>query len=543
MKKLIAEITKDDATLLSIKKSISITFGALDRGDISDTTNWGCFSNKGEVVFIDSTKEFKEIYSNNDNIKVKIYYSSNQTKKLLATFLIDDFDYEDESGKVTITLKDSLMDWQQQNIGKYYEFYEKPMSEIWGKKLSRKMCSTDSAFFKMSKSKIGISYLKSDNRWSTAEKFCQASMTRVFCDEHGTPIISDETPKQEGFILIQPQNILSIQDKVGNRKTKIESPSIHAKNYAKKEGQPLFDDIAFTWYNTRGTTGGDDSYIKADFSNSFSNVVTECYDWYGSTTGAKVSAKVQLPEHYFSAEGADITVNQSYISESAVGHKKLSTSESKVDSGDGFYTGEGISYSLDFGIFDREATITHSNTNAVSRAQLSESNGVLGKSFITHGTLNWLGNFFVDDGEVNYGDTGEFSPQISSNELIQVGSHFDGKPLAQHILDTVEEKYSNGVECVVMEVTPSEYIGVVSEIYPVIDPKGEKPLFEKYDVVIPYVVRSGLITPYSTTEDGSPKKFKIIGIQYYYKGFIKQKLYLQENKEETIDKDYVFPSI
>jgi hypothetical protein len=42
-------------------------------------------------------------------------------------------------------------------------------------------------------------------------------------------------------------------------------------------------------------------------------------------------------------------------------------------------------------------------------------------------------------------------------------------------------------------------------------------------------MRNGFEQPYSTNDDGTPKSFKVMGIEYNYSGFLRQKLHLQEN--------------
>ncbi|MEE1049262.1 MAG: hypothetical protein U0M60_17815, partial [Clostridia bacterium] len=153
--------------------------------------------------------------------------------------------------------------------------------------------------------------------------------------------------------------------------------------------------------------------------------------------------------------------------------------------------------------------------------------GVAGNYCITDGTITVIGNFYTEDGEKSYGSTSDKSTTLKSNELIQTKSTYEGKALAQHIIDTVKAKYGNGIECVELEVTPSEYYD--DDGINIINSQGNKPLFEKYDIVTPYVIRNGIEQPYSTKEDGSPKSFKIIGIEYSYQGLLRQKLYLQEN--------------
>ena len=53
--------------------------------------------------------------------------------------------------------------------------------------------------------------------------------------------------------------------------------------------------------------------------------------------------------------------------------------------------------------------------------------------------------------------------------------------------------------------------------------------FERYDKIVPYVIRQGNRVPFRTDENGNAKVFRIIGIEYVYDGLLRQKLYLHED--------------
>lgn len=545
MKKLIAEIKNDNATLIEINDVLSVNFGALDRGNITDTTNWGLYSNKGEIVFIDKTKTFKSIISNYEDLSVNIYYSNSQ-KKQLATFLIDDYEYNDESKQVTLTLKDNLIGWQSQTLDEYYEFFEKEISSIWSYIHGEQSRLTNAVRIKMGLSIVNTSYMQKSSKWSNADKICQATMTRCFCDTDGTPLFADETPKQSNNIIIRPRNILSINNVARNAKTKIKDVSISAKNITKYENEPISDEFPFTLYNIRGVyekhfgVGEPTQYgIFADWVgyNSSNVTINNYIDWDVPSVGGFVSAKIQKPENLFSYSGADITVNiatipdSSYETETIQKTTKTTNEKKAQENGYEIYSPDDIIiYNLSTSPRGRsDALLVKFQENEISYpySDLPELNGVVGNYCITDGTITVIGNFYTEDGEKSYGSTSDKSTTLKSNELIQTKSTYGGKALAQHIIDTVKAKYGNGIECVELEVTPSEYYD--DDGINIINSQGNKPLFEKYDIVTPYVIRNGIEQPYSIKEDGSPKSFKIIGIEYSYQGLLRQKLYLQEN--------------
>ena len=531
MKKLIAEITQDDVTSLSIKNALSISFGALDRGDISDLTNWGCFSNKGEVVFIDSSKEFKTI-SNNDNLKVKIYYASASVKKLLATFLIDDFDYEHESGKVTITLKDSLIDWQEQSVDEYYEFQEETMDKIHESIYGDISNVSPIDFERMKKTYVNTSYMRKDSKWSNADKLCQANMVRCFCDNNGIPLFSSEVSKQENNILITPKNILSVGNK--SRVNKPKGFSISAYNIQKQVDQKMSSSFAFTWYSIKGTTNNphdsEYNYILArweDYSNNCQTGLNKNHE--GFYTEAWVSTDIKKEQNLYN-------ISRVVVEESVSTSKK--SDNGQIEKTKYTFTKEknfGATENPENGIiaFDNGENITvyFEDSNAVDVA-FDDGDGSVGVYVVSEhvaneGTISVYGNFFKEDGEVEIGETSDSSIKLQSNELIQTQSHYIDKSLAQNIVDTAKSRYGNGIECLELEVTPSDYYDDLGN--KIIDTKGEKPLFEKYDIITPYVIRNGFKQPYSTKQDGSAKNFKVIGIDYSQKGILRQKLYLQEN--------------
>lgn len=539
MKKLIVKITgffeDDDGTtgvvIMPLDQEISyVSFGALDRGNVSDLTNWGCFSNKGEVEFFDRANEFNEIISKYPNAHVSIYYSSIGVEKLLATFLVDDYDYDAEIKKVKLVLKDKLIDWQYQNVEEYYEFYAKTLDEILGE-VGYGVLVSDSVFYNtLSETEINISYIEKANKWANVDKICQATMTRCFCNAAGNPYISDETRSQAPTIIIRPRNILSIENPISNRNTKINDVSIPAYKYTRQLDMPITYDVPFTWYNIKGikTTAQNIPWILAEFDELNANYSTSLFADGYQHESTSVWATVTLKDHLFEEEFADIKLNvaKNLIGNDVAVDEIYTETKRKTD-----YTSNEVY--IQFPNYAaknaKEATIfvTEYQFSYVGEIPVKTQKEAIAHKFVTSGTLNWLGNYFTEDGERIFGDQSKYSTQLQTNELIQVDSKFGDKPLAQHIVDTVKEKYSNGVECVVMEVTPSDYFGEGGQA--IIGQNTGKQLFGRYDIVVPYVIRNGIEQPYSKDKDGNPKKFKIVGIEYSYNGLLRQKLHLQEN--------------
>lgn len=532
MKKLTATIVTNEGTqLFGIDGNIlSVNFGALDRGDISDTTNWGVFSNKGELAFVDVRGDFKSSIHEKENMKVCIYYRSEYISYLLATFLIDDYDYNEESKQVTLTLKDSLIDLQQKSVEQYYTFIRDNLHnacndvfEGYGLEFG------GNAENVLKDTKINTMYMKSDSVWSNLDKICQATMLRCFCGENGMPVLSDETPKQQNNIIIRPRNILSIENRIRNSKTVIKSVSISAPIIGKHENVPLADEsVPFVWYKISYSG----SLFVPVWANYFTNCTTSRYTPTGKEpdTGASVTAQIRKPENLQNMFGnMSVIVEVNEARQTLVDGVISRPDITKLSTKDKTY--ERIRTEIRENVYDQRFLEAVAFDDSAYSGAIEGEDGILTTAVaVTEGTINILGNYFTEDGERTYGGTGDFAVKLKGNELIQTQSTYQNKFLAFHLKDTVENKYQNGVECVEIEVTPSDYYDIDGEkVIDSISGIGVEPVFKKYDIVTPYVIRNGVERPYSTKDDGTAKSFKVMGVEYFYKGFLRQKLYLQEN--------------
>ena len=129
MAKLICKLLDENKEFLfEINNILKIHFTSLDRGSASDTTNWGCFSNSGEIEFLD----FNNKYYFAENAKFAcIYYFSNKKEKLLATFLIDKYDYNHETKKTRVILIDNLLDFQKKQVGSTFPYVPCSVLSMW----------------------------------------------------------------------------------------------------------------------------------------------------------------------------------------------------------------------------------------------------------------------------------------------------------------------------------------------------------------------------------------------------------------------------
>lgn len=518
MKKLIVKIKNNEEVLISLDGELeSVSFGTLDRGDVSNVTDWGSFSNKGEVVFFDNNDLFNKIVSENPDLDICIYYKDNFINKKVATFKIDDYNFYKETKKVVISFKDNLIEYQEKIFNKIYEFEEKTAGYIVNNFLSQFVDMNEFASILLSGINFNIPYIEEGTVWDAINKICQATMTRCFCNEDGKPSIYSDKP-QQNRIIIKPKNILSIQNEVSKRKTVIK-PSIKAKDYIKMENKKVAESVKFNWFRL------------TDYSNN--TIFTEIYTGENSSFKigsniAKAKAVLNLYDNFHSfSETSDITVKKYSLSKTFDGGVELIKEQLKTTEPNMFgntYEPTSIEKS---DVSNGKVEITLTEENAVDWFSGTTAGGQVGKYVITDGTINWLGNYFIDNGEVSYGEIEE-NNLLQTNELIQKNSNIAGNefgefiPLGKYIVEKVKEQYGDGIECVVLDVTPSEYYDQKNDRY--------VSYFSRYDIVIPYVLSNGIEVPYRTKEDGTPLEFKVIGIEYYYKGFLRQRLHLQENK-------------
>jgi hypothetical protein len=101
--------------------------------------------------------------------------------------------------------------------------------------------------------------------------------------------------------------------------------------------------------------------------------------------------------------------------------------------------------------------------------------------------------------------------------------------LNQIILENVERKYGKRIECVELECLFNKYYDEQGNL---IYNGDYLQCFEKYDTIIPYVMRQGKREPFRLDENGNPMVFRIIGIEYSYDGLLKQKLHLHQERPD-----------
>jgi hypothetical protein len=145
-------------------------------------------------------------------------------------------------------------------------------------------------------------------------------------------------------------------------------------------------------------------------------------------------------------------------------------------------------------------------------------------------------NGFVEQKRINPQHPKEPIVQIPTSELVRENSLYQideetSIKLYQHILNEVERRYGNGIECFEFECLFNDYFYENGE--EAFNSSDLSQHFNKYDIIIPYVKSIGQVVPLRKNTDGTPKKFRIIGIYYLYDGLLKQKLQVQEERYDV----------
>ncbi len=523
-KRLIAKIMNGDSVVMTLDKNLlSAEFGALDRGNLTDVTNWGIYANRGSISFIDKTGFF-----NNKNIhsaellgyKVKFYLYYNNKETLISTFNIEDASLIEDTMEVTIELVSNLVALETEDIeSTVYPFYEKsiadiledvnsviPKSKIY---LGKDTKNISSVF-------IGCPYITKESIWNVMTKICQASMSRIVETEDGLLEITGSFPKRTPIIL-KPQNIIGVFNNCFFSEKNLSIETTKRKKIidrAPEETSKYF----------RLRSGEKAGEIFADgIEVSLGEIQKESYSLgdYKEYQNAYGNINLSTPYTIFNVSNAMFV--------------------SIERANDGSSTKTEFVYDKDFGdspIIVNEKDI-FSEFNFIYMENYFENYILKGFRFVEDGYCAFPISGFRDEGtdtlQIISSEKQKIN-KIDSNDLIQDISFYkkdDGTSLSlgQYILDEVSSRYSNGIECFEIECLFNNYYDENGN--KVFDTEDLSKHFERYDIIIPYVQKQGRTVPLRVDENGNPKKFRIIGISYSYDGLLKQKLSVQEERYDV----------
>lgn len=543
-KRLIAKIKNGNEVLTTIDSNmISCEFGSLDRGNIADIVNWGIYANTGHISFVDNNGNFNNYIINSPDIKsysVEFYLAKNN-QKLISTFKIDSADFDDETKIVDINVISGLLRLQNiQTNSVIYPFVttsSKTLLYLINDAIGDESAKIAESVGFPTTIKIGCPYIAVDSVWNVATKLCQATMCRVIENPNGEASIAGEKQIKTP-IVVNPHNIISVQ-KAGFAIN--ENPCISytiRKKYSNAFLDKANQKFSLSWDTSSIENASGDRTEKFLGSQgiTISNLVkTETFDSYGRKS-TEITANgvinIETPYKIYSISGNNN--QQSIYNVRNVGHRteedypfvdsESSRSNPELFSNETIENEQNISANFD------GFTIYSDNFLYVDGDLYGNM-----QHFVSNGTTSFAITTFEDIGTTRLSYDKDYAEEdvIQSNDLIQdistYGNGDDEIDLSTHIVTETYKRYHKGVECFEIDCLFNDYVDENGDI--VYDGNNfTESHFEKYDVIIPYLMRNGQKVPLRENQDGTAKKFRIIGISYSYDGLLKQRLSVQEER-------------
>ena len=515
VKRIIAKIVIDNNIIMTIDNNLlSAEIGALDRGSLTDVVDWGIYANRGSISFIDRDGYFNNININSSqikNAKVQFYLKKNEEKPL-ATFDVADLNFDDVTRRVDIELQSHLLTWQNIYTKKSYWYVSKSVRDLALEVFNDLGISLEGTDYNAWHGVIlsGVYIPQNTNLWELALKFCQLEMVRIFDNVYGEATV---LPNSTTPIVIDVNNAINYKnfDFVSIPNAKIQAVVRNVfKNQVIAETLTQLDILGML---TSATLENSNTYEDE-------NLVVEFSDW----------KTLSLIEY------RTVTITKIFNLSHEVFGVNIGTVANQETTQNGTTTAKHIDAPITDYIITTSSdnkTLTMSFTFTFwTKTKNATTGSVTKETIINKLRFYGYGEYFEDDGSIeeNYTTINNISyHSLNSNDLLTTTSSIrnEHRYLYEYILDAVKNKYSNGIECLECECLMNDYADENKEI---VLSGNDLDCFKKYDIVIPYTVRQGARQPLRTYADGTPKKFRIIGIQYSYKGFIRQKLQLQEEK-------------
>lgn len=496
MKKLIAEILFDTGKTLVLNNLLSASFGALDRGSVTELGEYGIYANKGTLSFIDRDLRFKNLYNSTDG-KVRFWLGYNVT--CVATFDIEKAYIDDETKRVDIDLISNLLTWQNikihRSLFRQYDmlFFSKSLLEL------VQFVQNDLGIFidiKTDRLKNTIIYCPDiedhPTVWDFMTQICQAGMCMIFEDEYGDPCICDTTPRNSN-IIVTPNRIIGIGK---HSKSSIPNASISVIKRTKHEGE-INDRDSKQIYLYDGN--GDVVSYEQDLLSFEELADTPEYH------SVRVRYGVDFQNPTFSISGIICRGSKEY-------------KDVRIDEDVAIQL---ASYDTNLSLFGNYATVTAT----ISPSKYSQEAGVDPYIWVRNARISLRTTYYTDEEkEESYTTSEKSQPKLlTTNKFIQTESTYGDQKLSSAMLETIKSRYANPIKCLEMECLLGEYKDNYGNVI-----LSSEQLFKRYDTIVPYVIRNGKQQPYSMDDSGNASSFEIIGVEYSYQGFLRQKLYLQE---------------
>lgn len=528
-KRIIVEISKADELIMTIDENmLSCEFGALDRGNITDVADWGIYANRGSVSFID-----KNGYFNNSNInslelkgaKASIYLVKND-KVLISTLYVDDVEYNDATKQVDIQLISGLPKWQskitKESIYPFYETYADEILNIICDRFGVEIISQETDFLGY-KIRVDCPYIEPGNLWDIVNQVCQATMSRIIETEEGDAKITSCFPERTP-IMVSPKNIIDIPQ---NDFVRIVNSSIQYRKitiYKNEVTESTKSHIRLNWggYSTASVSGGANLGFTKPTPELSSNLDSEVFA-YGYCI-------INTPHKIFAAYEIQTFLD---TRKSVIGVTGTKNFEDKVQQKGSFFTSTDIYNESQIKLIADKAL-----ANTITK--VGDDNTFTEKSVVGVETRVPIAGFddngTSEERQINTKYANEPIVQIPSSDLVREYSKYltgddTWVQLYKYILQEIKRRYEKGIECFEIECLFNEYVNESGEV--VFDGKDLSQHFKRYDVIIPYVSKNGKTIPLRTNQDGTPKKFRIIGISYSYDGLLRQKLSVQEERYDV----------
>lgn len=547
MKKISIKLIAEDGSYVNAYHNIDyVNFGDLDRGSTSEVLDWGIYSNRGEVSFFDIDGEAEYLLRANveKQIKVEIYLSSELFDKKVATFYVEDYEYDSNTQKISIRLQDSLQKWQMVEQDEIYLFETQSaldfLQTVWTsarnkhnflQEFTLKFGNADT-ILQLNFCNIDCPHLQANNLWGNMDKICQITMCRICVDADGNPTIFYDGANTKKTV-IRPNNIISIDAESSRENNKVSLPTITVKDRTKH----INEEVAFVSYKIYDYTTTPQLVTIGD-----RQVVTNIINWGfvggDKTLNPNVSAtEVQMNEYI---KMAMISFDAPVVSNThaVTGHNTFATLYDETDPSTVWENQDREQDEISW-YLDKKSGKAHVEFG-LPNAFYS------GRQVISTARTSVKGNFYTDAADKKFYTsapndvTYALAPtEITSNELLQEKNTYKNPyapeegdlstPLYLQILEEVSRKYGNGLEGCEIECTFGDYYTENGE--KVIDGSGiNAPIqgFSRYDIVTPYIQKGYKTIPYKLDDNGNPMSFKVIGIKYNYNGVLRQTLCLQE---------------
>jgi hypothetical protein len=377
--------------------------------------------------------------------------------------------------------------------------------------------------------KVICPYIGKDTAWNSMTKICQASMSRITEREDGEPEITSSFPIRSP-IAIRPNNIIAIKSAGFAIKS---NPCIQVtkrKKFVNTVLEGSSQNFSIDWDLSIGTPEilG---YQGINISN-IETIVGEEGNEYAEDVSIYVNGTVTVKTPYkiFDARSDVSTFKRKYLLNEPSEEYPSANKETDISFSLCNYPSIDVEQNIVADLKKMQAYIGF-QSEAISGSHTSYAYKQL---FIQSGTISFPVTTFEDKGEITLCYKKSDSPEdrIESNDLIQhIAADASDNDIGLHIVEDVYRRYRKGIECFEIECLFNDYYYEAGSL--AFDGTDLSQHFKKYDVIIPYVMKNGKSVPLRTNQDGTPKKFRIIGISYSYDGLLRQKLSVQEERYDV----------